>query len=83
MSERPSDLERRQNETDGAEDNKRPRIVIEVEVALNIALAMDQSIAHLERWWPPSKRGSNGQHALDEIKQKQQTIVQCLRDASK
>lgn len=53
----------------------------EARFALNIATAMDQVIAEIERRWVPSKRGSNGQRALDDLKARRATLEQCLLDA--
>lgn len=61
----------------------RTRMEMETDMALGIALAMRQSIEGLERFWPPSKRGSNAQRFLDEIKAKRDSIEQCLLDAVK
>lgn len=59
------------------------KMEMEVGTALGIAQSMMQSIEMLERWYPPSKRGSNAQRALDDIKMKRDIIEQCLLDAQK
>lgn len=57
----------------------RSRLEIEAGTALSIAIAMEQDLDELERWWPVP-RGSNAQRWLDSIKERRETIVQCLRD---
>lgn len=59
----------------------RPKHEVEIAQAESILTAMEQRIADLERWWPPSKRGSNAQRALDGIKEGRLAALQCLRDA--
>lgn len=62
---------------------KKAAVQIEAQAALGIAQSMAQSLDALERYWTPSKRGSNAQRVLTEIKQKRAAIEQCLRDALK
>jgi hypothetical protein len=69
------DLERTQSALD--------HMAMEVGTAKGIAEAMGQSIEGLEKFWPPSKRGSNAQRFLDEIKSRRATIIQCLNDATR
>ena len=61
----------------------RTRMEMETDTALGIAQGLRQSVEELERWWPPSRRGSNAQRVLDQIKEKHDAIVQCLLDAVK
>lgn len=56
---------------------------MEVRTARGIAEAMGQSIEGLEKFFPQSKRGSNAQRFLDEIKARRESIIQCLIDAEK
>ena len=56
---------------------------VEVQTALSIARGMKQSIEGLESFWPKSKRGSNAQRFLDEIKEKHAALTLCLEDAQK
>lgn len=56
---------------------------VEVGTALTILEGMKQSIDDLEKFWPPSKRGSNAQRMLNELKEKWIAAVLCLKDAQK
>ena len=59
----------------------RSKAEVEVETAASILRSMNHSIEELERLWPQSKRGSNAQRMLTEIKDKRATALQCLLDA--
>lgn len=61
----------------------RTRMEMETDTALGIAIAMRQSIEGLEKFFPASKRGSNAQRFLDEIKFRRDAIEQSLLDAIK
>ena len=61
----------------------RTKMEMEIDTALSIVTSMRQSIEGLEKFWPQSKRGSNAQRYLDEIKSKRDSIEQCLVDATK
>lgn len=52
----------------------------ECRTALAIVTSMEQSLEQLERFWSPSKRGSNAQKQLDAIKEKRAVMEKCLRD---
>lgn len=45
-----------------------------------IEASMAQDIERLERFWPPSKRGSNAQAALDSIKSRRGAAEDILRE---
>jgi len=60
----------------------RPKMEIELESARSILMAMSQDIEQVERYWSPSKRGSNGQRALDALKERRGAALQCLLDAT-
>ena len=60
---------------------KRPKHEIEIDAASGILAAMGERIDALERYWPPSRRGSNAQRALDAIKNARKAAMQCLKDA--
>jgi len=59
----------------------RSKAEIETENTFQILTAMGLDIEQLERWWPPSKRGSNAQRLLDGIKAKREDAEQCVREA--
>lgn len=61
----------------------RRRHEIEIDIASNILRAMGERLVELERWWPPSKRGSNAQRCLDAVKEAREAALQCMRDAVK
>ena len=61
----------------------RTRMEMETDTALGIVQGLRQSVEELERWWPPSRRGSNAQRILDQIKEKHAAIEKCLLDAMK
>lgn len=61
----------------------RSKMEMETDAALGIAQGLRESIEGLEKYWPQSKRGSNAQRFLSEIKEKQAMIERCLLDAVK
>lgn len=56
------------------------KLEMEASTALGIVQSLAQSIADLESYWAPSKRGSNAGRALAAIKDKRKAIETCLRD---
>ena len=54
---------------------------IEIESAINILSSCAQHFENLERFWPPSKRGSNAQRCLDQLKEGVKVTRQCCDDA--
>lgn len=59
---------------------ERDRLEVECVTAFGIIKGMAETIEQIERWWPPSKRGSNAQRNLDDLKAKRDAAELCLRD---
>lgn len=59
----------------------RSKTEIEIWSALAILKAMEASIEALEQHWPKSKRGSNAQRYLNQIKDKRDAAELCVADA--
>ena len=61
----------------------RSKMEIEIETAANIMRTMGNTLDKLARYWPQSKRGSNAQRQLDDIRSQRASALQCLIDAAK
>ena len=59
----------------------RTKMEIEIDSARNILMAMTQDIEQIEKYWNASKRGSNGQRALDSLRERRAAALQCMFDA--
>lgn len=55
---------------------------IEIATAMSILRAMGNTLEQVERWWPASKRGSNGAREFELLKNQRATALQCLYDAA-
>jgi hypothetical protein len=61
--------------------SERSKVEIEIDTAKSILMAMVQDIEAIERYWAPSKRGSNGNRALETLRERRAAALQCLFDA--
>lgn len=59
----------------------RSQAEVEIDMAAGILSTMEDAIGRLEVYWPASRRGSNAQRMLDEIKVKSQAALKCCQDA--
>lgn len=59
----------------------RSQAEVEIDMAAGILLTMEDAIRRLEVYWPASRRGSNAQRMLDEIKAKREVALKCCQDA--
>lgn len=64
-----------------ASSGERSKLEIEAVTAYNIIRVSQQDIAALEQRWPVAKRGSNGQRALDQLKERIAAAELCLKEA--
>jgi len=56
-------------------------VASEIELTRSIVRNAILDIQTLEGFWPPSKRGSNAQRALDSLKARLETAERCASDA--
>lgn len=61
----------------------KPKAQVEIETAARIIETAQGDLLTLERWWPASKRGSNAQRALDDLRGRLEVAQTCLADAAK
>lgn len=56
------------------------KLEIEARTARGIAESMAFTMAAVEGYWPPSKRGSNAQREWDRLKEQLRVLTLCLDD---